>query len=194
MADGKLSLGNLAATIHNLNMTGTIGASATIDTYAPAASVGLYQLITSMITDLVSIKNKVKANEKIIESGLKTAAIAHQGSDSASVNFLHTATITGAVDGSGSDIIIANEESSIASNARGALVALAAANSNGSGINKPSVLSGGGGRFYSEDGLFCVLRNCGVLLHDLNLATSDVSAISTAANNTVNGITAATSH
>ena len=70
--------------------------------YISLSSVGLYQLINSMITDLVSIKNKVKANEKIIESGLKTAAVAHQVFfNTASVAFLHTGTITGALNGSG---------------------------------------------------------------------------------------------
>ena len=61
------SLDNLSATVENLTRTGTfVPTSGTIGTAIPPASIGLYQLINRLISELVAIKNQAKAEEKKI--------------------------------------------------------------------------------------------------------------------------------
>jgi hypothetical protein len=63
------SLDNLSATIDNLNKTGTfVVTSGTLATAIPPATIGLYQLINKLISELVSIKNEGKAEEKKISA------------------------------------------------------------------------------------------------------------------------------
>ena len=185
----KFSLGNLAATLHNLNMTGSFDSTSnTPATYAPNDTIGLYQLLNKIISDLVSVKNKIKATEKIIETELSTAAIAGQGTASDTDNdqsttaaFLHTLGIT--------TIEPANEEGNISTLARGKLEATVASATSGAGINKPSILAGSDSKEYSEDAVFVLLRAVGVIINNMNNSTADLSEHNTAPNSEVAGIT-----
>ena len=61
------SLDNLSATVENLTRTGTfVPTNSDADTAIPPASIGLYQLINRLISELVAIKNQAKAEEKKI--------------------------------------------------------------------------------------------------------------------------------
>ena len=62
---------NVTATLENLNMTGTFDPdNATFGTAIPPGSIGLYQLINKMISELVSIRNTIKTNEKNLAKDL----------------------------------------------------------------------------------------------------------------------------
>ena len=119
---------NLAVTLNNLVMTGTIVDNETLDTYAPNASVGLYQLMDSIITNIVGIKNSIKVNEKLI--------IAHLAKE---------------LDTNTTDYTPIATEESASYSSRGATDANLVDNAGVS--TKPSILSAGG-ELYSEDALF----------------------------------------
>jgi hypothetical protein len=56
---------NATATIENLNMTGAFDTDNTaLDSAIPYDTIGTYQLINKCISELVSIKNTIKTNEK----------------------------------------------------------------------------------------------------------------------------------
>ena len=62
---------NVTATIENLNMTGAFDTDhAALDSAIPFDTIGLYQLINKCISELVSIKNTIKTNEKNLSKDL----------------------------------------------------------------------------------------------------------------------------
>ena len=62
---------NLAATLENLNMRGIfVKDNTTLDTAIPMASIGLYQLINELISELSTIRSAIKTQEKKIQAVL----------------------------------------------------------------------------------------------------------------------------
>ena len=62
---------NLAATLNNLNMSGTISYDATESTAIPPGDVGLYQLMNQLISEVSTLKATIKTNEKTLIAKLK---------------------------------------------------------------------------------------------------------------------------
>tara|TARA_B100000401_G_scaffold121723_1_gene79591 strand:- start:2787 stop:3272 length:486 start_codon:yes stop_codon:yes gene_type:complete len=65
---------NLGATLNNLNMSGTISYNATEATAIPPGTVGLYQLMNQLISEVSSLKATIKTNEKALIAALKADA------------------------------------------------------------------------------------------------------------------------
>lgn len=70
MAD-TCTTANLAATLNNLNMSGTISYHATEATAIPPGDVGLYQLMNQLISEVSTLKATIKTNEKTLIAKLK---------------------------------------------------------------------------------------------------------------------------
>lgn len=65
---------NLGATLNNLNMSGTISYNTTEATAIPPGTVGLYQLMNQLISEVSSLKATIKTNEKALIAALKADA------------------------------------------------------------------------------------------------------------------------
>ena len=65
---------NLGATLNNLNMSGTISYDATETTAINPGTVGLYQLMNQLISEVSSLKATIKTNEKALIAALKADA------------------------------------------------------------------------------------------------------------------------
>ena len=154
------SLDNLSATIENLTRTGTFDTDhGTLDTAIPPASIGLYQLINTLISELVAIKNQAKAEEKKI-----AALISGDG-------------FGDIVSGNDSTLTFANRESAN-NTTRGSM---AATTTSGAKKNKPAILLGGAtSGNLSEDAVFEMLQK---MLHVIlqirnNVTDSDALTVS----------------
>ena len=143
---------NLAATLENLNMTGTFDKThATLDTSIPPASIGLYQSINELILGLFKLKADIKTEEKKIQAVL------------AGDDFLNGYT------GSDSSLTIANREAAtISKSGRNELTATASSN-----FNKPAVWLGGAtAGNLSEDAVFEMLQK---MLHVILLISNNTT-------------------
>lgn len=133
------TIGNVTATIENLNQIGTISPTSTTFSSAttgaiPFDNVGLYQIMDKLISEVLTVKNTIKTNEKNL---IKDLAI--EPDDDSNV------TLTNSVG-------VATHESSIANHkARNRLV---------DGALKPAIFESGSSSFrYSEDGLFTMFSS-----------------------------------
>ena len=156
------SLDNLSATVENLTRTGTfVPTSDTIGTAIPPASIGLYQLINRLISELVAIKNQAKAEEKKIIALISGDAF----------NDVITAddsTLTFA----------SREAKTAANNARDSMVITT---DSGAKKNKPAVLLGGStSGNLSEDAVFELLQKVTHIIFQIrnNVTSSDGLTVS----------------
>jgi len=155
---------NLTATLENLNMTGTFApANTTLDTSIPPASIGLYQLINKLISELVSIKNTVTVEEKRIMAVLAADA--------------HANAFTGAIaaTASGAGLKVANREAATAGTAGRNEMTITVDDE----FNKPAVFIASTAGDISEDGLFEFLQK---ILHAIfkitnNSVTADTGCV-----------------
>ena len=133
---------HVGKTLHYLNRTGTISYDATLNTAIPSGTIGLYQVINQAISELSSLKAKIKTNEKALiaecESDFKS------GADS-DLNFYNSTTIS-AANLQSTDNTSKNRGGSKTSN------------------DKPAILITSAGNGYSEDALFELIR---VQCHDI---------------------------
>tara|TARA_Y100001970_G_scaffold31463_1_gene39101 strand:+ start:1391 stop:1906 length:516 start_codon:yes stop_codon:yes gene_type:complete len=129
-------------TIHNLNRTDASfgAASSTITTSIPN-TIGLYQLINQMISDLSSIKATIKTNEKKLSELLS----AHSNSATTAYNVLN---ITLGGDTVSNDASLQTKEADI-NTARG---------TTGTLTNKPAIICGTDFQ-YSEDAIFYLFQH-----------------------------------
>lgn len=131
------TIGNVTATIENLNQIGTISPTSTTFSSAttgaiPFDNVGLYQIMDKLVSEVLTVKNTIKTNEKNL---IKDLAIDPDDT---------TVTLTNSVGA-------ATHESSIANHkARNRLVDDAL---------KPAIFESGSSIRYSEDGLFTMFSS-----------------------------------
>ena len=161
---------NLAATLENINMTGSFDTDhATLDTAIPPATIGLYQLINKLISELVSIKNGIKTEEKRIQTVL--AGDAHADA--------FTGSITDSTSGAG--LKVANREAATAGTAGRGELAITVSTT----FNKPAVYLGGAtAGNLSEDALFELLQKITHII--FNITNNSVTANSLAVADPIN--------
>jgi hypothetical protein len=149
-----LGADHVGKTLHFLNRTGTISYNATLDTAIPAASIGLYQLINQTISELSSLKSKIKTNEKalIAESAESDGFAAAADSD---LNFTNSTTISSA----------SLQSTVTASKNRGGSTTAA---------EKPAMLITSAGVGYTEDALFELIRE---QCHDIMSLNNNVATV-----------------
>ena len=155
---------NLAATLENLNMTGTfVPANTTLDTAIPPGSIGLYQLINKLISELVSIKNAIKIEEKRIQVVL--AADAHADA--------FTGSVTDSTSGAG--LKVANREAATAGTAGRNEMTI----TSDSTFNKPAVYLGGSTTgYFSEDAIFELLQKITHIIFNITNDSVDADSLS----------------
>ena len=145
---------HVAKTLHNLNRTGTISYNATLDTAIPSASIGLYQVINQAISELSSLKAKIKTNEKALIAECAESDGFAAGADS-DLNFTNSTTIS-----------TASLQSTVtASKNRGGST---------TATDKPAVLITSAGVGYSEDALFELIRE---QCHDIMSLNNNVATV-----------------
>ena len=127
---------HVGKTLHFLNRTdGEITYDATLDTAIPSASIGLYQLINRTVSELMSLKSKIKINEKALIEECNNDFTAG-GSD---LSFTNSTTIS-----------TASKQSSVtASQNRGG---------SNTASEKPAMIITSAGAGYTEDALFELIR------------------------------------
>jgi hypothetical protein len=129
---------NVTATIENLNQIGTISPTSTTFSSAttgaiPFDNVGLYQIMDKLVSEVLTVKNTIKTNEKNL---IKDLAIEPDDDT--------TVTLTNSVG-------TATHESSISDHkARNRLV---------DAVLKPAIFESGTSFRYSEDGLFTMFSS-----------------------------------
>ena len=134
---------HVGKTLHHLNRTGTISYNETLDTAIPSTSIGLYQVINQAISELSSLKAKIKTNEK--------ALIAECETDFA--------------DGANSDLNFSNNSTTIsAASLQSTVDASKDRGGSRTADEKPAMLITSAGNGYSEDALFELIR---VQCHDI---------------------------
>jgi len=145
MVDGTIiGADHVGKTLHYLNRTGTISYNAILDTAIPSASIGLYQVINQAISELSSLKAKIKTNEKALIAECAENDGFASGDDS-DLNFTNSTTISAASLQSTVDV----------SKDRGG---------SRTADHKPAMLITSAGNGYSEDALFELIR---VQCHDI---------------------------
>jgi len=146
---GTCTTANLGKTLENLNKVGGITWNPTKDTAIPPATTGLYELINKFISELVTLKNQIKTNEKVLITKLAGDADLSDG-----VVTLDDSTASRSA-------IIESTTASILGNARGGLTADPA--------DKPAILtSSTAARNYSEDAIFDLLGGMAHMVMLLN--------------------------
>ena len=131
------TIGNVTATIENLNQIGTISPTSTTFSSAttgaiPFDNVGLYQIMDKLVSEVLTVKNTIKTNEKNL---IKDLAIDPDDT---------TVTLTNSVGAATHGSSIANHK------ARNRLVDDAL---------KPAIFGSGSSIRYSEDGLFTMFSS-----------------------------------
>jgi len=154
---GTCTTANLGKTLENLNKTGTITFNATKDTAIPPSTTGLYQLINRCVTELVTLKNQIKTNEKVLITKLAADAA------DAEVSLDNTTASRSAT-----------QESSTAGATGVTRGGLSNTGSGGAVIaDKPAILtSSTAAQNYSEDAIFDLL---GGITHMIMLLNNDSS-------------------
>ena len=154
------TLKNIAATIDNLNMSGTFDeTSTTLDTAIPPASIGLFQLIDKIILDLVSIKSEVKTQEKNMLAALANDDFANA----------YTSSI--------STITLADKEAATSGTAGRNDLTITSS----TGFNKPAILIRSTAGDLSEDALFQFLQTISHSIMKINKNLSDAAGESSIA-------------
>lgn len=155
------TLKNIAATIDNLNMSGTFDeTSTTLDTSIPPASIGLFQLIDKIITDLASIKSEVKTQEKNM-----LAALANDDFGNAYTSAIDTITL-------------ADKEANTSGTAGRNDLTITSS----TGFNKPAVLIRTTAGDLSEDALFQFLQTISHSIIKINKNLADAAGESSISN------------
>lgn len=151
---------NLGATLNNLNMSGTIAYNATEATAIPPATIGLYQLMNKLISEVSSLKATIKTNEKSLIAALKADA-----ADAAVTLAGNTTTRSSINEG-------------VTNDTRGGLTSTPA--------DKPAILTSSTAKHnLSEDAVFDILSGITHLIMKLN-NDGDVNGAAVAANCTTN--------
>lgn len=142
----------IAKTLHSLNKTGTISYDVTLNTAIPLADIGLYQVINKTITELSSLKAKIKTNEK--------ALIAESSAD------FTTSGSTISFDNSSTTLSKATKQSTVTDsrNRGGSTTA----------NEKPAMLITSAQNGYAEDALFELIR---VQCHDIMSLNNNVATV-----------------
>jgi len=147
---------NLAATLNNLNMNGTIAYNTTEATAIPPSTVGLYQLMNQLISEVSSLKATIKTNEKALIAALKADAA------------------DAAVTLAGNTITRSAINEGVTNDTRGGLTSTPS--------DKPAIITSTTAKYnISEDGIFDILSGVTHLIMLLN-NDGDVNGAAVAAN------------